>query len=70
MEGVPRPGDMGTAVLSISKTQTAIRILYGIGWTRTAQRLAFNVYYLVLIRRTFNHEGHGIGLRSRCANID
>jgi len=32
--------------------------------------LAFNVYYLALIRRTFNHGGHGTGLRSRCANID
>jgi hypothetical protein len=32
--------------------------------------LAFNVYCLALIRRTFNREGLGIGLRSRCANID
>jgi hypothetical protein len=32
--------------------------------------LAFNVYYLALIRRTFNHAGHGIGLRWRCAIID
>jgi len=30
-EGVPRPADMGTAALSISKTQTAIPTLYGIG---------------------------------------
>ena len=36
----------------------------------SAQRLAFNVYCLALIRRTSNHEGHGIGLQSRCAIID
>ena len=29
--GVPRPADMGTAALSISKTQTAIPTPYGIG---------------------------------------